>query len=378
VAIWTSSADASAIAADNAQLRAHLEALREDFSLLAVSYDRLRAAIESSGNAVVVWDENGNQVLTTLDQLTDGDPAADLVVHRAMLSAGPANDHRVELIGPPHRSIDVSARPILGRDGLIGTIATASDVTRIAQVESLRRDLVMNVSHELRTPVGALSLLAETLVAEVDDTNPDGAVVSRMAHRIESESIRLVRLVNDLLSLASVSESASESISFTPLSISSVVSAAVSRISSAADLVSVPIRIVDEARPGTQVNGDHGHLVSALYNLLDNAVKYSDPGSNVRIRVRLEAPSHVAVDVIDSGIGIAMRDRERIFERFYRVDKARARDTGGTGLGLAIVRNVAVAHGGHVSVKSIEGGGSTFTLMLPRAASADTSEVNDV
>jgi two-component system, OmpR family, sensor histidine kinase SenX3 len=368
VAIWTSSADASAMAADNAQLRAHLDALREDFAVLALGYDRLRAAIESSGNAVVVWDENGNQVLTTLDQLTDGDPAADLVVHRAMLNAGPANDHRVELIGPPHRSIDVSARPILGRNGLIGTIASATDVTRIAQVESLRRDLVMNVSHELRTPVGALSVLAETLVAEVDDVNPDAGVVSRMAHRIESESTRLVRLVNDLLSLASVSESAAESLAFAPVSLSLIVSDAVSRISSAAEVNSVTIQVLNETGADSFVHGDRGHLVSALYNLLDNAVKYSDAGSNVRLRIRSEGSTHVSVDVIDNGIGIAMRDRERIFERFYRVDKARARDTGGTGLGLAIVRNVAVAHGGQVSVKSIEGGGSTFTMTLPLAS----------
>jgi two-component system sensor histidine kinase SenX3 len=204
--------------------------------------------------------------------------------------------------------------------------------------------------------VGALGLLAETLGAEDD---PD--VVRRLAARMQLESQRVARIIDDLLDLSRIESE--EAPLREPVPVHLVLAQAVERIRPAADHRGIGIDAA-EPPPRLTVLGDRRQLVSALYNLLENAVKYSDEGSDVQVRARTDGVS-VELSVRDRGIGIPGRDLERIFERFYRVDHSRGRDTGGTGLGLAIVRHVAANHRGEVLVESHEGEGSTFTLRLP-------------
>jgi two-component system sensor histidine kinase SenX3 len=224
------------------------------------------------------------------------------------------------------------------------------------RLEAVRRDFVANISHELKTPVGALGLLAETIAAE-----DDPGVTRRLAERMTGEAIRVGRIIDDLLALSRIE--AEEHPVRELVAIPDIVEEAVERIRSVADGHGITINAEEVGRRHT-VRGDRRQLVSALANLLENACKYSDDGSTVRVASMADG-TWVEIAVRDEGIGIPTSDLERVFERFYRVDRARSRETGGTGLGLAIVRHVAGNHRGDVRVESHEGEGSTFTLRLP-------------
>jgi two-component system sensor histidine kinase SenX3 len=249
--------------------------------------------------------------------------------------------------------LTIEAEPITG-----GTVAVIRDITERRHLDAVRRDFVANVSHELRTPVGALAVLAETLADE-----NDLAVVRRLAGRISGEVARAEQMIVDLLDLSRIESEGGPSAEV--VSVSDVVAAAAERIAAKAAEHEVPVTIgpIDDA---LRVTGRRGELISALGNLLDNAVGYSDAGAPIEVTVR---PYDGWVDFVvrDEGIGIPGKELERVFERFYRVDRARSRDTGGTGLGLSIVRHVAHNHGGTVTVASREGEGSTFVLRIPMA-----------
>jgi two-component system sensor histidine kinase SenX3 len=233
------------------------------------------------------------------------------------------------------------------------------DVTDRRRLEAVRRDFVANISHELKTPVGALGLLAETLLSE-----DDPAVARRLAERLLDEAFRVGRTIDDLLALSQIEADEVGLRDEVPVHL--FIAEAVERVRPAAEQHDISIQ-VEEPAARLVVLGDRRQLVSATYNLLDNAVKYSDPGSTVEVRARTDG-QWIELSVEDHGIGIPRRDLERVFERFYRVDRARSRETGGTGLGLAIVRHVASNHSGEVRVESREGEGSTFTLRLPVGA----------
>jgi two-component system sensor histidine kinase SenX3 len=220
----------------------------------------------------------------------------------------------------------------------------------------MRTDFVANVSHELRTPVGAVAVLAETLLAGADDVD----LVTSVAARTVEESHRAVRTLDDLLELSSI-EAAGPATDVVDLA--DVLHAAVARGRVADPDDRVDIELFPPVR-ALRVRGDEKQLSSALGNLVENAVKYSPNGGAVQLRAYTDE-RNVELTVADQGIGIPQRDLDRIFERFYRVDKGRGRGTGGTGLGLAIVRHVAGNHGGEVQVSSREGQGSTFVLRLP-------------
>ena len=213
-----------------------------------------------------------------------------------------------------------------------------------------------------RSPVGALSLLAETLLDE-DDFD----VVGRLAERILAEALRVGRTIDDLLELSRIE--IDETFEHEVVHVDDVVAEAVQRIRPGAEQHGITLEAQDVSRDVTTI-GDRRQLVSALFNLLDNAAKYSESGSSVEVTVAAN-DTEVDIAVCDHGIGIPSRDIDRIFERFYRVDRARSRETGGTGLGLAIVRHVAVNHEGDVRVESRQGEGSTFTLTLPRHQGAN-------
>jgi len=326
---------------------------------------RLRRALDALTAAIVIHDAKGQLVLRNRQhaELDANRHVAALVaaaVEKAVASAqdGTAATQTLELHGPPPRTLDITAVPLGAPEMPLGTIAFVEDISERRRLESVRKDFAANVSHELRTPIGALGVLAETLV---DEDDPE--VVRRLAKHIMSEAERAGRLIEDLLDLSRIE--AGGVLVETSVDIASVVNTAADRVAAPAAQRDVKV-LVTGPDMSTVVLGDERQLVSAVVNLLDNAVKYSEPGSVVTLEAGIDR-RWVVVRVCDQGIGIPARDLERIFERFYRVDRARSRETGGTGLGLSIVRHVATNHGGTVSVYSREGEGSTFTLRLPKA-----------
>jgi two-component system sensor histidine kinase SenX3 len=261
------------------------------------------------------------------------------------------------LAGEP-LGVRVRVAPLTGPDYPPGHVAIeASDVTEAHRVARVRRDFVANVSHELKTPVGALALLAETLLEASDD--PEAS--RRFAERIHHESQRLGRLVKELLELSRL-QGAEPLPAPLPVAVDRIINEVVDRTRTAATQKNIDLNFAGER--GLVVYGNEGQLVTAVANLVENAIAYSPEETKVTIDTRVNGDM-VDISVIDQGIGIAAKDLDRIFERFYRADLARSRETGGTGLGLAIVKHIAVNHAGRVDVESTYGEGSTFTLRLP-------------
>jgi two-component system sensor histidine kinase SenX3 len=330
---------------------------------LAADTARLEQAMDGVPQGVVVCDEDGrvvyrNRLAARLAGTGDDGAAAEQEVEAVLDLAlqGSRERRTLELYGPPRRVLVLSGRPLDDGGHPIGAAVVIEDVSERRRVDKMRRDFVANISHELKTPVGALALLAETLVAE-DDVH----VTQRLATRMHAEALRVGRIIEDLLDLSRIE--AEETPSREPVAVQLVVAEAVERVRALAEGRGITLD-APEPPEGLTILGDRRQLVSAVFNLLENAVKYSESGSTVSVSVTTEG-ALVLVAVVDTGVGIPARDLERVFERFYRVDRARSRDTGGTGLGLSIVRHVAANHGGEVKVTSREGKGSTFTLRLP-------------
>jgi two-component system sensor histidine kinase SenX3 len=287
---------------------------------------------------------------------------AEVVVTRLLdeARAGDANQEELSLLGPPNRVLSIRAEPLRDLDRIVGAVAFVRDITDVRRVESIRRDFVANVSHELKTPIGALALLAETLAA-----GGEPEAMRQLSSRLVREADRLARIVDDLLDLSLIETQERPVREETP--VGHLLEEAVDRVRPAAEAQGIALLIV--GNDADTIMCDPTQVISALANLLDNAVKYSDEGQTVEISAE-SSGEEVVVQVRDHGIGIPAKDLERVFERFYRVDRARSRATGGTGLGLSIVRHVAQVHAGAVTVDSIEGEGSTFRLTLPRAPAA--------
>ncbi len=346
--------DAGSAASASAAARASAE--------VELRADRLQAALDAMPNGVIVADRDGRVVVR--NRAADdagGDSHTEVLVQaavqhhlRAALRGG-ERSQTVELYGPPRRVVVVHAQP-LGADGAVATI---EDVTERSRLDAVRTDFVANISHELKTPIGALAVLAETLI---DETDP--ALVSRLAGKTVSEAHRVAKIIDDLLELSRI-ELAGDLI-VSRCDVGTLVAEASSRNSYAAQQRKVCI-MIGEIADGLTINADHAQVASALGNLVDNAVKYSEAGGKVVLTATADSQG-VMFSVADRGIGIPARDLDRIFERFYRVDRGRSRGTGGTGLGLSIVRHVASNHGGAVTVESREGEGSTFRLYIPDRA----------
>ncbi|MGU3501266.1 sensor histidine kinase [Mycobacterium sp. C31M] len=246
-------------------------------------------------------------------------------------------------------------------------VVFVGDQSEQARMEATRRDFVANVSHELKTPVGAMGVLAEAMLASTDD--PD--VVRRFSEKMIIESERLANMVGELIELSRL-QGAEPLPDLDTVDVDAVVSEALSRYKVAAD--SAHINITTDAPTGYRVLGDERLLITAIANLVSNAIAYSPDGSDVSISRRRRGDD-IEIAITDRGIGIARADQERVFERFFRVDKARSRATGGTGLGLAIVKHVAANHNGSIRLWSQPGTGSTFTLSIP--AIHDDRSVDD-
>jgi two-component system sensor histidine kinase SenX3 len=239
------------------------------------------------------------------------------------------------------------------------SLLIAQDQSEENRLNTVRRDFVANVSHELKTPVGALSLLAEAAQAADSDVEQ----VRHFTSRMQIETRRLAELIGDLVELSQVQSDAPLR-NASPVTVKNVVNEAIDAMQIPADHKKIQIHVNSETDDEIAIFGDEGQLVTALRNLLMNAINYSP--NNTHVTVKFEQRGDFAeVSVTDQGPGISDEDQNRIFERFYRVDPARSRETGGTGLGLSIVKHVCANHGGEVSVKSTLGQGSTFKLKFP-------------
>ncbi len=232
------------------------------------------------------------------------------------------------------------------------------DRTRERRVEAIRRDFVANVSHELKTPVGALRLLSDTIIEAADD--PDA--VRRFGSRMQTESERLGRLVHQIIELSRL-QGDDPVDTAAPVDVDDLIAVALDRAQVGAAERGVEVRRAGVR--GVQVLGHRGQLELALGNLVENAVTHGASGTHVVVTAALADGGGLELAVSDHGAGIPQAELGRIFERFYRVDPARARTTGGTGLGLSIVKHVVASHGGEIRVWSEQGEGSTFTLCLP-------------
>jgi two-component system sensor histidine kinase SenX3 len=330
---------------------------------------RLESALSAMTQGAVVADRDGRVVLRNsfAESFVDarhGDALVESAIRDLIKRAvgGEVSGEVIELFGPPKRTMLVHASPLKNDSEIIGAIAVIDDITEQQRIDAIRRDFVANISHELKTPIGALVVLADALVEE-----DDPAVIQRLAARMRDEGFRVNRIVDDLLVLSRIEGEGL--VERERVSVADVVTSAVDRVRPAAEKHDIALHVVPIDGSLTLV-GDRRQLTSALFNLLDNAIKYSEPRSKVQVRVA-NTDDDVSLVVQDHGIGIPAKDLDRIFERFYRVDQARSRDTGGTGLGLSIVRHVVRNHGGEVTVISREGEGSTFTLILPTHLSAE-------
>ncbi|CAN5704620.1 two-component system sensor histidine kinase SenX3 [soil metagenome] len=329
----------------------------------SVTEARLARALGAIPQGVVICDEEGevvfrNDVAAAFFVARHSDALVEAAIVELLRDAveGIGGTRTLDLYGPPRRTLVIVAVPLDDGRRAAGALIVIDDISDRRRLEAVRRDFVANISHELKTPVGALALLAETLVAE-----EEASVQRRLSERMLTEAHRVGRTIDDLLELSRIE--AQELPERDPVTVHLVVAEAADRIRPAADHRRIIFEI-DEPSHRLTVRGDRRQLVSALSNLLENAVKYSDDGSTVQVRAHGDG-TWVEIVVQDHGMGIPTRDLERVFERFYRVDRARSRQTGGTGLGLAIVRHVANNHRGEVRVQSREGEGSTFTLRLP-------------
>jgi two-component system sensor histidine kinase SenX3 len=327
--------------------------------------DLVQRVMLSSHNGVVLLNRVGDVVLAN-------PPAVELgLVHGSRpddRAAKAAEQVRVtgEVVHVDLSPLDQGARSGRGPTAVLGevrplgdeyTVIDASDESDAVRLEATRRDFVANVSHELKTPVGAMALLAEAVLDAADDPHE----VRRFGTKILNEANRLGTLVTELIALSRL-QGAERLPELATVEVDKVVQKALDRCRLAAE--SANIRITVDPPSGLLLDGDATLLVTALSNLLDNAVSYSQPGSPVSVSRRLE-DGFVEIAVTDRGLGIAPEHQERVFERFFRIDQARSRSTGGTGLGLAIVKHVAANHGGAVTLWSKPGTGSTFTLRIP-------------
>ena len=281
-----------------------------------------------------------------------------LALIRVVRRSGETHRGTLELargpIGAGKRELKVSVA-LLNDEGMVFILL--SDESEARRVEAVRRDFVANVSHELKTPIGALGLLSEAILGAKDQ--PDEVI--RFATRMQNEAKRLTDLVQEIIDLSRLQSSDPLQKAFA-VDISEAIREAVSQAQFSSEQRNIFLEVGDVE--DAIVVGDRDQIVTAIHNLIENAVNYSPENTKVSI-VTKRNEGVVEISVTDQGIGIAESDLARIFERFYRVDPARSRLTGGTGLGLSIVKHIALNHGGDVKVWSKVGVGSTFTLLLP-------------
>ncbi|MFA6028920.1 MAG: ATP-binding protein [Elusimicrobiota bacterium] len=356
----------------------HELALKSSGALQALGEEksRLQATLAHMAEGVAVVDAEGrlrevNPAMEALFGLeaarARGVPLIEVLRHgelktlldRAAAGTAPVSGE-LTVFTPEERVFEAHATPILENGRPHGTVLVLHDITRLRRLEEMRRDFVANVSHELRTPLASIKGFAETLRRGALE---DAEHRLEFVGTIETQADRLTRLVDDLLELASV-ESGRRPLRLERVELGTFARDVAASLAPLAEKRRVRVEVAADA--GLAVKADPSALRLLLQNLLDNAIKYNREGGEVRVSASREGAS-VDLCVSDTGLGIPAADLPRVFERFYRVDKARSRELGGTGLGLAIVKHLAEAHGGRVRAESVEGSGSSFHAVLPAA-----------
>ena len=342
---------------------------KKSIDLSTQSFDLLHAIdaesiVVAPGETVIYYSDG----ITTFNLIKDEKiQNADLVnLVRAVRRSGDLQEAKLELprgpIGAGTHDLLVRVTP-LGDEGLIAVLIF--DDSEIRRLDSIRRDFVANISHELKTPIGALSILSEAVL----EASNDPEAIVKFATRMQTEAKRLSELVQEIINLSRLQDD-------DPLKngknfeIAEVIADAIDQSRLSAEVRK--ITLFYESDVNAVINGDRNQVAMAIHNLIENAINYSP--DSTRVAIDLKVKDQIAeISISDQGIGIPEKDLERIFERFYRVDPARSRLTGGTGLGLSIVKHIALNHGGDVSVWSVEGAGSTFTLRFPLAVESTES-----
>jgi two-component system phosphate regulon sensor histidine kinase PhoR len=346
----------------------------EQFEVVRKERDQLRQILASMSEGVLVVGPDGRALMINpafyrlFDLAGDfaGRPVLEIIRHPRFarliddtLRQGEPQSAQIELAAPERRTLLLASSPItLG--GHTGAVVATRDTTDLTRVADMRKDFVANVSHELKTPLAAIRGFAETLR---DGALDEPATARRFTERIVSQCRRLQELLDDLLTLSRL-EGVAPALEREPVALGAVVHRAVELIAAVAREKQVEIVVETAEEPLPPVLGDPDGLERLVLNLLDNAIKYNRPDGRITLRLT-RSDGEAVLEVSDTGIGIPPESIPRLFERFYRVDKGRAREEGGTGLGLAIVKHVAQTHGGQVEVESRIGQGSTFRVRLP-------------
>jgi two-component system, OmpR family, phosphate regulon sensor histidine kinase PhoR len=356
------------------ELSAITTRLRDRLEELTEERDRAGQIVDALDDGVLLLDGAGRLLVANPaarswfglpDDLRPGLPAQRVVgvpqvsaLAEQAARAGAPVVGTCTLVFPEPRTLAMRAFPLADRGPTGRIVVTMTDITQRRRLEVLRRDFVANASHELKTPVAAVRALAETLLTALPDDPEAG---HRFAERIAREAERLDVLARDLLDLSRVERG---TLDVEPVDLVGLIKEVVGGYADRAE--ERRITLSTELQPGVTMRGDRAQLGLLLSNLVDNALRYTAAKGTVCVRLEA-AESRAVLQVADTGEGIPASELSRVFERFYRVDKARARQTGGTGLGLAIVRHVAEAHGGTVRVDSELARGTTFTVTLPVA-----------
>lgn len=343
------------------------ESDRAQESQAATVSQLLNLAVQGSPTGIAIFNRSG-RVLMSNPRAHEMSIVHDRAINpevwdAALVAFEDAETHTLELdlprraTGSRIRNVSVVVKPLaLGDNSYV--IAYSTDESENVRMEAARRDFVANVSHELKTPVGGMALLAEALLQDPSDED----MVEHFGNKMVKEAHRMGEMITDLISLSKL-QGAEALPEMEPVSIDEVIDDALARNHVAAE--NRNISLTRGAPTGIEVMGDKSLLTAAVSNLVINAINYSPDGQPVSISQKVVRDNVVLVRVTDRGIGIAPEDQKRVFERFYRVDKARSRSTGGTGLGLAIVKHVVANHGGNIKLWSRPGTGSTFTIELP-------------
>ena len=262
---------------------------------------------------------------------------------------------------PEEKVIQINGVPVIEKGKLEGAILVFHDITELRRLERVRQDFVANVSHELRTPISSIKGYAETLLEGAINDKENAKDFVEIIYR---DSERLAKLIDDILDLSRI-ESDKMKMALLPTDVESMLERSISIMAKQAKAKSIVIKL-DPGAALPKILADEARISQVLINLLDNAIKYTKDAGSVTVSAR-EKDKYIQIDISDTGIGIPEEDIPRIFERFYRVDKARSRELGGTGLGLSIVKHIVQAHGGEVWVKSAVGQGSIFSFIIPKA-----------
>lgn len=349
--------------------------LQEITAIKEMEQERLKTLIENMGSALIMIDRQGKVSIVNKTFLSEYDLSNEAVrdshyneleippklkkfIDSVFMTEMPARDQLEVSSGIHTKHVDAYGAPVIGtHERWLGIVIVSHDITDLKRLEEIRKDFVANVSHELRTPVTSIKGFSETLL---DGAYKDTPSLLSFLEIIQNESNRLEMLIKDLLDLSKV-EKADFKVDARSTDMSAVIERAIELVTPKAE--EKELTLTTELQP-LIVHGDANRLIQVMTNLLINAVTYSSSQTTISIRM-FKKEEKAVIQVIDQGIGMEQSEIGRIFERFYRVDRARSRNSGGTGLGLSIVKHLVEAHNGKVEVKSTVGKGTTFTIYLP-------------